>query len=88
MPGGQTTSAALTPMPKPLARRLYEIARKHCGHQASWRISLPLLQTKSGSRSSLREFRRAVRRIAEDKSLPQYEMRLEDDDHVLFNPLK
>ena len=39
---------------KPLARRLYEIARKHCGHQPCWRIGLELLQKKTGSRSSLR----------------------------------
>ncbi len=32
---------------KPIERRLYEIARKHCGRQAEWRISLQLLQKKS-----------------------------------------
>lgn len=48
---------------KPLARRLYEIARKHCGHQAQWTIGLDLLQEKAGSKSSIREFRRPVRAI-------------------------
>lgn len=73
---------------KPLARRLYEIARKHCGHQAFWRISLPLLQTKTGSRSTLREFRRAVRAIEQDESLPQYQIVLEEDDVVSFWSIK
>ncbi|MEN3033133.1 replication initiator protein A [Chromobacterium amazonense] len=27
---------------KPLARRMYELARKHCGHQAEWRIGLDM----------------------------------------------
>ncbi|WP_353351765.1 replication initiator protein A, partial [Aquicoccus sp. SU-CL01552] len=29
---------------KPLERRLYELARKHCGRQTQWRIGLPALQ--------------------------------------------
>lgn len=68
----------------PLARRLYEIARKHCGHQAQWSIGLALLQGKSGSKSSLREFRRAVRTIQGDDSLPEYRLSLGDDDKVTF----
>ena len=36
---------------KPLARRLYEIARKHCGHQTQWTISLDLLQAKEIGRA-------------------------------------
>ena len=73
---------------KPLARRLYEIARKHCGHQPCWRIGLELLQKKTGSRSSLREFRRALRAIEHDKSMPQYEITLEDGDIVSFKSIQ
>lgn len=69
---------------KPLARRLYEIARKHCGHQAQWTISLELLQEKAGSKSSLREFRRALRAIQDDDSLPEYRFVLGGDDRVTF----
>ena len=36
---------------KPLERRVYEIARKHCGKQDHWQISLPTLQKKCGSNS-------------------------------------
>ena len=33
---------------KPLERRVYEIARKHCGRQAEWRIGLETLLKKIG----------------------------------------
>lgn len=69
---------------KPLARRLYEIARKHCGRQASWSIGLTLLQEKVGSKSSIYEFRSAVKAIASDNSLPEYQMVLVDKDKVTF----
>lgn len=69
---------------KPLARRLYELARKHCGHQTQWTISLALLQEKAGSKSSLREFRRAVRAIQNDDCLPEYRFVLKDNDQVIF----
>ena len=36
---------------KPLERRVYEIARKHCGRQAEWRIGLETLLKKTGSTS-------------------------------------
>jgi hypothetical protein len=70
---------------KPLARRLYELARKHCGHQAQWKIDLALLQAKAGSKSTLKEFRRAVRAIESDNSLPEYRLALNDDDTVTFH---
>ena len=69
---------------KPLERRLYELARKHCGHQTLWRIGLELLQEKAGSRCSLREFRRMVHEIAEADTLPDYRITLDDTDKVVF----
>lgn len=69
---------------KPLARRLYEIARKHCGHQTEWTIGLELLQEKAGSKSTLKEFRRAVRSIQTDDCLPEYRLLLTNDDKVRF----
>lgn len=69
---------------RPLARRLYEIARKHCGHQTEWTIGLELLQEKAGSKSTLKEFRRAVRTIETDDSLPEYRLLLTHDDKVKF----
>lgn len=69
---------------KPLARRLYEIARKHCGHQDKWAIGLELLQTKAGSKSTLKEFRRSVRSIQGDGGLPEYRLAIDEDDKVTF----
>ena len=69
---------------KPLARRLYELARKHCGHQVQWSIGLELLREKSGSRSSLYEFRRMVKEIVKASILPEYRITLNDDDKVTF----
>ena len=64
---------------KPLDRRLYEIARKHCGAQASWKVALTILHEKSGSTASLREFRRLVRALAASDELPGYRLALDDD---------
>lgn len=70
---------------KPLERRLYELARKHCGQQAMWRIGLALLQEKCGSKSTLYEFRRATREIIAAGTLPEYRMVFDaDTDMVTF----
>lgn len=67
---------------KPLARRLYELARKHCGHQAQWQISLQLLHEKSGSRGSIYEFHEALKGISAEDSLPEYRMSLSQSGKV------
>jgi hypothetical protein len=59
---------------RPLARRLYELARKHCGHQAQWTIGLPLLYEKSGSKAALKHFHDDIKEIAESDHLPEYRM--------------
>jgi plasmid replication initiation protein len=59
---------------KPTERRIYELARKHCGHQAEWTIGLSLLHEKSGSRASLYEFHEAVKDMAESDHMPDYRM--------------
>jgi len=35
---------------------MYELARKHCGQQDEWAISLDLLRKETGSASSDKEF--------------------------------
>jgi plasmid replication initiation protein len=67
---------------KPLERRVYEIARKHCGRQAEWRIGLETLLKKSGSTSPRRVFRKMIRDMAEEDALPDYALVLEDGDVV------
>jgi plasmid replication initiation protein len=57
---------------KPLERRVYELARKHCGRQAEWEISIPVLHHKSGSAAPVRVFRAALRRMIEENHLPEY----------------
>ncbi len=61
---------------KPLERRMYELARKHCGKQDEWLISLELLKKKCGSGSQDREFRRLVGVICEEDAehhhIPDY----------------
>lgn len=68
-----------------LERRLYELARKHCGQQAKWSISMELLHKKSGSSDLLKRFRAAVKRIVLADSLPEYRMAYDaDSDQVMF----
>jgi len=68
---------------KALERRIYELARKHCGRQPSWRIRLELLHKKSGSSGTVREFRRKVKNLCEDNHLPDYEVRYEPKEDIL-----
>ena len=67
---------------KPLERRVYEIARKHCGRQAEWRIGLETLLKKSGSTSPRRVFRRMIRDMAAENGLPDYTLELGQGDVV------
>lgn len=57
---------------KGLERRLYELARKHCGLQAKFTIGLATLLKKSGATCSVREFRRQIREIVAGGALPDY----------------
>ena len=74
---------------KPLERRLYELARKHCGMQAGWKIGVETLRDKCGSGSTVKEFRRLIGRIIEDDQqhdhLPGYAFGFEGDN-VLVKP--
>lgn len=70
---------------KPLERRLYELARKHCGKQASWAIGLELLREKCGAHSHIRSFRSQVIGIASADVLPEYRMLYDrEKDQVTF----
>lgn len=69
---------------KPLERRIYELARKHCGRQPDWQISLSVLHKKSGSASPLRVFRAAVRRMIAQDHLPDYHLAEAKGDLICF----
>lgn len=70
---------------KPLERRLYELARKHCGQQALWTIGLELLREKCGAHSHVRAFRSQVLKIISADTLPEYRMTYDrEKDQVTF----
>jgi hypothetical protein len=76
---------------KPLERRLYELARKHCGQQKKWRIGLDSMREKCGSGSTLKEFKRLVGKIMDDDNqhnhMPDYKFSF-DGDTVIVHPKK
>ena len=69
---------------KPLERRIYEIARKHCGKQDSWRSSLEVLLKKSGSTAPRRVFRKMIRDMIAADHLPDYHIAEEPGDLLRF----
>lgn len=70
---------------KPLERRIYEIARKHCGKQPCWRISVSVLHKKTGSKSKLFEFRRMVREIVnKNRDFPEYRLAFDEQQDALI----
>lgn len=73
---------------RPLERRLYEIARKHCGNQKRWQIGLAKLQEKTGSNAPLKKFRHNIRTIITDGHTPFYSFALDADDMVTVRPRK
>jgi hypothetical protein len=76
---------------KPIERRLYELARKHCGKQPKWTIYLDKLAIKTGSSSSPKEFKRMISKVikdnAEQQYIPDYTFILEGD-LLTVRPLK
>tara|TARA_B100000586_G_C20114127_1_gene431851 strand:+ start:3589 stop:4623 length:1035 start_codon:yes stop_codon:yes gene_type:complete len=72
---------------KPLKKRIYELARKHCGNQSQFPMLLVTLHKKSGSTSPLKQFRHQVKEIEKENDLPDYKlMYLEEKDKVIFVP--
>ena len=69
---------------KPLERRVYELARKHCGRQPEWRISVGVLHKKAGSAAPVRVFRAAMRKMIAADHLPGYAMTEEEGDLICF----
>jgi len=65
---------------KPLERRIYELARKHCGRQPEWRVSIEVLSKKSGSASPRRVFRKMIRDMIAEDHLPDYHLAEEPGD--------
>jgi plasmid replication initiation protein len=69
-----------------LERRLYELARKHCGLQPKWTVGVELLHKKSGSTSPMKQFRHKIKQIGDKNILPRYTLRYESEgDQVMFH---
>ncbi|MDJ0630809.1 MAG: replication initiator protein A [Rhodobacter sp.] len=71
---------------KPLERRIYELCRKHCGRQPSWRVSVETLCKKSGSGSPRRVFRAMLRAMIAADHLPDYRLEEEPGDILRVTP--
>lgn len=68
---------------KPLERRVYEIARKHCGDKLKWKINIGLFQNKCGSNSPKAKFKYMLKHIEKHQHLPDYDVSL-SGDMVIF----
>jgi RNase P protein component len=68
---------------RPLDRRIYELARKHCGSKDKWRIGIDKLQKKCGSKQERKAFVRHLRETVSADHLPDYRVEI-DYDFVIF----
>ena len=70
---------------KPLERRIYELARKHCGMQDKWSISIETLQKKTGASSHIRVFRAMLRELVAHNHLPDYLVEMNNDTITFYS---
>ncbi len=68
----------------PVDRRIYEIVRKHCGQQSTWRIGLELLQRKVGSKQAEKHFHAHLRNLVRSNHLPDYAVTVESGQAVFY----
>lgn len=68
---------------KPLDRRVYELARKHCGNQTKWRVKMSTLHNKSGSQDKLYKFRASMKLLAATNELPDYRMSIDANNDIV-----
>ncbi|MDE0880273.1 replication initiator protein A [Sphingomonas yabuuchiae] len=64
---------------------MYELARKHCGAQEKWSISVETLQKKTGASSHLRVFRSMLRDLVAHDHLPDYAVEMNGDTVTFRN---
>ena len=70
---------------KPMERRLYEIARKHCGDQKEWKVGLKTLHRKIGTTAPLRKLRFQINELIKINHLPDYRVSMADDVVMFTN---
>jgi len=67
-----------------IERRVYELARKHCGKQARWSIGLNSLKKKTGSQSPKKAFKHQVLKLVNSDHLPGYTMSFDVESNQLI----
>lgn len=56
----------------PIERRLYELARSHCGNQPRFIIGLEKLRRRVGCEDTLAKFRRTLAKVESEDNIPEY----------------
>jgi plasmid replication initiation protein len=70
---------------KPLERRVYELARKHCGQDGQKPIGVETLYKKSGSKGHIDKFRHVLKNLADSDHLPDYALEYDGNkDQIIF----
>ncbi|MCW2393582.1 replication initiator protein A [Sphingobium sp. B11D3A] len=62
----------------PIERRVYELARSHCGDDDVWEVEIEALRHQVGSNDTAPRFKHALKRIAEADELPEYRLIITD----------
>ncbi len=68
---------------KPINRRVYELARKHCGNQKQWQCSVDTRHEKSGSTETIRKLRAVLNSLADVDDLPDYSVTIDPTTDVV-----
>ena len=77
------------PLRQPFERRINEIARKRCGKQSQWQISVDLLHQRCGAGNRLKEFRRSMRKMVTHDAPLDHAVTLDAErDVVTFRSLE
>lgn len=70
---------------RPIERRIYELARKHCGQDAQKAIGIDMLHRKSGSKGHIDKFRHVLKTLADSDHLPDYALEFSHEaDQITF----
>ena len=72
-----TLDPAYFDLSQSVERRLYEIARKHCGQQAWFVIGIELLKDKVGSAQQLKFFKTELKKLIRENQLPVYRIAMD-----------
>ena len=72
-----TLSRDYLTLSRPLDRRIYEIARKHCGRQREWSIGLEALLKKTGSQGTKAKLKTRLAELERSGGLPDYDVTLD-----------